>query len=99
MVPGFAVLGILLGGLHTGYSPKKILLWAITGAAIGGMMVPEFEPNSVRVPALWQMTFGGIGGLLFAMALDGSAQSMFASTLIGVALGFLAPYWLKYINF
>lgn len=98
-VPIVGVIAVVFGGLRTGYTFKSMLLWAIAGMAIGGLMVPELEPRSVRVPALWQMCCGLVGGALIAVALQGSLRTIVISALVGVALGFLAPRWLKYFDF
>jgi hypothetical protein len=63
------------------------------------MFVPEIEPRSIRSPALWQMAWGASGGVLMAFVLQPSPLGFAAGGLIGVVLGFLAPYWLKYANF
>ena len=97
--PIFAVLAIGLGGIRTGYSLRTVLLWGITGLAVGAMMVPDIEPESTRSPALWQMSCGAIGGALMAVALEGGALAIFVSALVGLVLGFLSPYWLKHFNF
>jgi hypothetical protein len=80
-------------------SMKSVLLWGIAGMAIGGLLVPDFEPRSVRSPALWQVCCGFIAGILIAVVLGATTTGIFAGAILGVALGFLAPYWLKHFNF
>jgi hypothetical protein len=96
--PIAAVLAILLGGIRSGYSLRFVLFWGIAGAAIGGMLVPEIEPRSVRVPALWQVACGAVGGALIALALETSAVGIVVGALVGLVLGWLSPYWLKYFD-
>ncbi len=96
--PICAVVFIVFGGFRTGYPLRSILLLGAAGLTFGAMLVPEVEPLSVRRPALWQMACGSTGGLLMAAFLDASPLGFFAGALIGMALGFLAPYWMKYVN-
>ena len=98
-LPLVGVLSIGLGGLRTGYTLKSVLLWGIAGMAIGGLLVPDIEPRSVRSPALWQMSCGLLAGILMAVVLGAGAAGIAAGALIGLALGFLAPYWLNHFNF
>jgi hypothetical protein len=85
--------------MRTGYSLRSVFLLGIAGAAIGAMIVPEIEPGSVRIPALWQMACGLLGGTLMAVAFGAGTLGILTSALAGIVLGFLAPYWMKYVNF
>jgi hypothetical protein len=98
-IPIVGVLAVVLGGIRTGYTPKSVLLWGIAGMAIGGLLVPDIEPKSVRFPALWQMACGVLAGILMAIVLGSGVAGIAAGATIGLALGFLAPYWLKYFDF
>jgi hypothetical protein len=63
------------------------------------MFVPEWEPDSTRTPALWQMSCGALGGIVMAVVLEASMAGIATGGLIGLALGFTAPLWLKYVDF
>jgi hypothetical protein len=67
--------------------------------AIGGLLVPDVEPRSVRFPAIWQMSCGLVAGILIPVVLGAGGTGIVAGALLGMALGFLAPYWLKHFNF
>ena len=96
--PFCAVVFVLLGGIASGYAARSIVLLGAAGLTFGAMFVPEVEPKSVRVPALWQMSCGLLGGLLIAACMKASPLGYVAGAGIGVVLGFLAPYWMKHFN-
>ena len=97
--PIFAVLAVGLGGLRTGYTLRSVLLWGIAGLAMGAMFVPEIEPRSVRTPALWQMSCGALGGVVMALVLHATPLGIACGAMVGAMLGFVAPFWPKWLDF
>ena len=97
--PIFAVLTVGLGGFRTGYTPRSVLLLGIAGLAIGAMLVPEIEPRSIRTPALWQMSCGALGGALMAVVLHATPLGIACGGMVGAAVGFVAPFWPKWLDF
>jgi hypothetical protein len=93
----FSVLFALVGGLSRGYEVHSVLILAVSGLLLGAIAAPEVEPKAFRYPAVWQVCFGVLGGVLFVSANPGGPLEFMAGALIGGLLGFLAPYWLKYI--
>jgi hypothetical protein len=98
-IPIFGVLAVALGGIRTGYSAKSIVLWAITGVAIGGMLVPDTERGSVRSPALWQMACGLVAGIFIGLVLGGGAAGALVGAMAGALMGYFAPLWLNNFSF
>jgi len=68
------------------------------GLACGALVVPEFEPKLIPFPAVYQTfvgaVLGGVIGFAFSSPLDWFIVAVFG----GAIIGFLAPYWLKYIH-
>jgi hypothetical protein len=98
-VPTFGLLGVVLGGLRTGYSLKSVVLWAIAGAAIGVMLVPDLKRGSVRSPALWQVASGIVAGIFIALVLGGGAAAIVVGAMAGALMGYFAPIWLNHFDF
>ena len=88
---------VLLGGWRHGFSPNTIVVLAASGAMLGGLAAPEFEPKRFRYAALWQIFFGILGCLGFAAGIAAPAEGYALAVLCGVALGYTAPFWLKHV--
>jgi hypothetical protein len=63
------------------------------------MFVPEIEPRSIRTPALWQMSCGALGGALMAVVLHATPLGIACGGMVGAAVGFVAPFWPKWLDF
>ena len=86
-------------GLISNYGEwNKLRGYAIVGAVIGLLAIPEFEPKAFVHPELWQAFWGGVCALSIAVSLGSSAQAIGLATLFGAVLGLTAKLWLKHIN-
>lgn len=88
----------VFGGLAHGYTLRNIGLLFSSGALIGAMSGPELEPKAFRFPTLWQVitcAFGFIAGAIYFRA---SPEGVALAALVGIILGYLAPYWLKHVQ-
>lgn len=94
----FATLFVVFGGLSLSYSARDVTFLAISGAFIGALAAPEFEPRSFPYPALWQGSFGVLGGLSLAVLLHPTAEALLAGAAIGLILGLTASYWVKHVQ-
>ena len=95
---GFAILFVALGGISHGYSPRSVAFLAVSGFLLGAIAAPELEPKAFRHPAVWQVFFGALGGVVLCAAMSLSAEANVAGAIIGGLLGFLAPYWVKHLQ-
>jgi hypothetical protein len=95
---GLAIVFVALGGLSTGYSWKKVGLLALAGALLGAIAAPDLEPEAFRHPIAWQIFFATLSSLLVAFQLRVEPFGYLIAALIGVALGYFARYWTKYID-
>jgi hypothetical protein len=85
--------------MHTGYGLKSVTLWAVAGAAIGVMLVPDLEGGSMRSPALWQMASGIVAGIFIALVLGGGVAGIVVGAMAGALMGYFAPIWLNHFLF
>lgn len=93
-----AVVFVLFGGMRLGYDVASVSFLAASGAILGAIGAPEIEPKVFRYPALWQMSFATIGCVLLAVAMDAPLEGYMLAVLVGLMLGYLAPFWIKYIQ-
>jgi hypothetical protein len=94
----FAVLFVAFGGLRFGYSTRSVGYLSLCGVLLGLVSAPELEPRRFRYPALWQCSFGAVGGAALAGAMRGSGEAFAVSILAGLLLGYFAPLWIKHIQ-
>jgi uncharacterized membrane protein YjjB (DUF3815 family) len=47
---------------------------------------------------LWQVIFAVMGCVLLAVMFDAKPEGYALAVVIGIALGYLAPYWIKHIQ-
>jgi hypothetical protein len=92
------VLFIFFGGMSLGFSVESVTFLGVAGAVFGMIGAPEIEPKAFKHPILWQVFFSSVGSVLFATALRASAEGYVLAILIGLVLGYLAPYWIKHIQ-
>ncbi|WP_423200799.1 Transmembrane protein (plasmid) [Cupriavidus sp. H19C3] len=95
---GFATVFILLGGLASGYSLQNVLFLGSAGFFVGAIGAPEIEPKLFRFPRLWQVSFSVLAGVLVAVHLQVGALGYSIAVLVGVILGYFAPFWIKHIQ-
>jgi tryptophan-rich sensory protein len=93
-----ATVLVAFGGLRFGYSGKSIAGLAASGAILGSIAAPEFEPKLFRYPAVWQMLFAIAGCVVLAVAAEAPAEGYFLAVVAGAVLGYIAPIWIKYIH-
>jgi len=88
----------LFGGMRYGYSMSSVAWLALSGAILGAIGAPEIEPKAFRYPALWQIAFAVAGCTVLAAGLEAPPEGYLLAVLVGVILGYLAPYWIKQIQ-
>jgi hypothetical protein len=66
----FGLFFVVAGGWMRGFDVNTFPAWFLTGSFFGAIAAPEFEPKVFNRPALWQMMFGGLGGLALAFILS-----------------------------
>jgi len=96
MALGGAVIFALIGSIGRGFTWQGSALLGLSGATFGAIAAPDLEPKAFRVPALWQMAFGAIGGCLMGAYMQWSWVAIAASTAVGATLGFAAPWWVRH---
>lgn len=93
-----AVVFFILGGIAHGFSLKMSLFYFFLGAFLGAVAAPELEPKAFRWPVLWQISFAVIGCLVFAASVSAPLEGYILAGLLGVILGYSAPYWIKHVQ-
>jgi hypothetical protein len=94
----FAFVFAVFGCIRSGFSVVTFLSYGLAGAILGLIGAPEVEPKAFRYPTLWQILFAVSGSLLLAASLDAPPEGYAVAVVVGVALGYLAPYWIKHIQ-
>jgi hypothetical protein len=89
---------VIFGGLNNGFSKRTIITLALAGALLGAIAVPDFQPESFRHPALWQVSFAILGCSLVAFHFDAGPMGYAMAVVIGAVLGYCARFWTKYID-
>ena len=93
-----ALIFAILGGWRDAYSLWSVTFFAVSGAILGAILVPEIKPEAFRYPALWQMSFAILGCVAIAAAVAAPAEGYMLAVLVGSILGYLAPYWIKHVQ-
>ncbi|THG80077.1 hypothetical protein E5198_14000 [Pseudomonas sp. A-1] len=93
-----AVVFAIFGGLSNGFTPKNIAGFAAFGAIIGAVAAPYIEPESFKYPITWQVCCSVLGCLLVALYLRAGLEGYALAAMVGVILGYTAPYWVKHIQ-
>ena len=93
-----ALLFVIVGGFSLGYSASNVLFLGGAGAIFGMIGAPELEPEAFRYPRAWQILFAVLGCTLFAFSLNAQAEGIAVAVVVGVVLGYSAPYWVKHID-
>jgi tryptophan-rich sensory protein len=94
----FSLIFVICGGFRLGFSLANILFLGGAGAILGLIGAPELEPKAFRYPMLWQVIFAVMGCVLLAVMFDAKPEGYALAVVIGIALGYLAPYWIKHIQ-
>ena len=76
----------------------NILFLGGAGAILGSIGAPELEPKAFRYPMLWQVIFAVVGCVFLAVMFVAKPEGYALAVVIGIALGYLAPYWIKHIQ-
>lgn len=95
---GFANIFILFGGLVYGYALRNVLFLGSAGFFLGAIGAPEIEPKLFRFPRLWQIFFSMLGCVLVAVHLQAGALGYSIAVVVGLALGYLAPFWVGHVH-
>ncbi len=90
----FGVLG-LIAGKGDWTAPVAA---AIIGLLLGLIAAPEFEPKAFKRAALHQFLCGALAAGLAGAWLTGSLATGAMLALIGGAIGWLAPWWLRHVQ-
>lgn len=93
-----ALMFVVFGGYHLGFSATNMLLLGGAGAIFGLIGAPEVEPKAFRYPTLWQMLFAVLGCILLAVSFSATPEGYAIAVVVGAILGYLAPYWIKHIQ-
>jgi len=93
-----ALVFVIFGGIAHGYTWRNVALLASAGAVIGAIGAPYIEPQAFRHPTLWQMFFSVLGCVLLAVYLSAGADGYALAIVVGIVIGYLAPYWVKHIQ-
>lgn len=93
-----AAVVVIFSGMAVSYSIESMSWLAVSGAILGAISAPEIDPKAFRYPALWQILFAVIGCVILARAVDASFEGYLLAVPIGIAIGYLAPYWIKHIQ-
>lgn len=94
----FALAFVVFGGMRFGYSLKSIISLAFAGVAFGFISAPEIVPKAFTSPTLWQISSSISGCLILAFAMSSPQEGYLLAVVVGLILGFLAPYWVKHIQ-
>lgn len=95
---GFATFFILFGGLASGYSLQNVIFLGSAGFFVGAIGAPEIEPKLFRFPRLWQICFSVLACVLVAVHLQVGALGYSIAVVVGLILGYLAPFWIDHIH-
>lgn len=93
-----AIVFVVFGGFAHGFTMRNVAWLAISGAIFGAIGAPWVEPKAFRYPTLWQIFFSVFGCLLLAGFLQSSAEGYVLAVVVGIILGYLAPYWVKHVQ-
>jgi len=91
---GFAIFG----GLSHGFTTQNIAGFAAFGATLGAIAAPYIEPKAFKRPIAWQVCCSVIGCLLVALYVHAGPEGYALAVIIGVILGYTAPFWVKHIQ-
>ena len=76
---------------------QRILIIALLGFFIGFIAAPEIEPKAFKRAWLVQLIGGLFAGGLVGWLFLSSPESLGASIILGGILGWLAPFWIRYM--
>jgi hypothetical protein len=76
----------------------RLALVTAAGLFVGLAAAPEFAPKAFTRPALLQTVSGAVAGLFVGMILASGIEPMLVSMPIGGLLGWLTPYWVRYLQ-
>ena len=92
-----AIVFAVSGCLSIGYSVHNVAWLAGAGAIFGAIGAPYVEPKVFRYPILWQTSFSVLGCVLVGAALGAGPGGYGLAVIVGLILGFLAPYWIGHL--
>ena len=77
---------------------NRLFVIAIFGVFIGLLAAPEFDKKEFKMPTLFQVFCGAIAGGIAANYFTTDTEIIIFSFIIGSILGWLTPFWLKYVQ-
>ncbi len=89
----FSVFSLIF---YFGNWPRLFIVFT-AGFFIGLVAAPEFDQKAFKYPALCQFLSGCLAGGAVAALFTFDLELMLMSGFIGGFVGWLTPYWLKYI--
>lgn len=102
----FVVLCTLLGVLTAFVYARSVdetlypqlLVGAVWGLFVGGLIAVELGKLNSSRKAILQCLSGASAGFATSATLAWPGDQALAAAVIGLALGYLAPYWIRYVN-
>lgn len=76
----------------------RLLLVAALGIFVGLLAAPSIEPKAFKHAWAYELSAGAMAGALAGFIVVGSGEAAGAGALIGGVLGFMAPYWIRYVT-
>ncbi len=76
----------------------RLLFVSLFGFFIGLIAAPEIDKKAFPNPAIFQVFSGLMAGLVIGVAFSLDIDKIILLTILGGVLGWLAPYWIKYVQ-
>lgn len=89
-----AILVAIFAAPHDG---KRWLGLFVVGIAFGFALAPEIEPKRYKKPYIYQVGGCGIAGIAIGCMNESKVENILFLGIIGCAIGWLAPYWFRYL--
>lgn len=94
----FSAIPSILTLIFTVGDMFSVVAAAATGALIGVFAAPSIEPRAFKRAWLYEMGAGGLTGALLGLLFGASVQAMGIGALLGVAVGYLTPFWIRHVT-
>ena len=77
---------------------QRLLLVTSMGVFIGLVAAPSIEPKAFKYAWRYEIVFGSLAGLMIALIFENNTDVIVSGMFVGGLLGYLAPYWVKYVQ-